>query len=69
MMELVKQSCRSCGVDYFTSKWNGTWRRVDAATQELILESRPCRCCRGVNVTKPVFDNGGVLVMEEEVSI
>ena len=66
---LVRQHCRGCGVDYYTSRVDGDWKKVGEGMHELTLKGRPCRCCRGLDVTGPTFDNGGMLVMEEEVQL
>jgi len=65
---LVSQHCNECGGDSHTSKIDGVWRKVDYATQELILHnSGCCRLCGSSRVDKPFFDNGGMLIIEEEV--
>lgn len=69
MISLVTQHCRECG-DYYTSKVDGRWIAKDAATHELILcGGMCCRLCGSTELDKPFFDNGGFLVIEEEVVI
>lgn len=70
MISLVTQHCNRCGGDYYTSKIDGRWLRVDAATSELVLfKFETCRLCGSSKVDKPYFDNGGFLIIEEEVAI
>lgn len=70
MISLVVQHCRECNGDYYTSKVDGRWLRVDAATSELVLfKFETCRLCGSRKVDKPFFDNGGFLIIEEEVAV
>jgi RNA polymerase subunit RPABC4/transcription elongation factor Spt4 len=70
MISLVVQHCRECGGDFYTSKIDGHWVKIDAATSELVLfKFETCRLCGSRKVDKPFFDNGGFLIIEEEVAV
>ena len=64
---LVKQECRGCGVIYFTSKVNGEWRRVDASMERFTLDGMGRCVCGSYDLSPACFDNGGMLVVNEEV--
>lgn len=69
-LALVMQHCNECGGEFYTSRIHGTWVRKDAAMQELILISAmSCPFCRSSELGKPIFDNGGMLLINGEVGL
>jgi hypothetical protein len=65
MKTLVSQFCNTCGRNFHTPLIRGSWKRVDAAVYELVLEKFPCGFCGGGDVGAPIFDNGGMLIIED----
>jgi hypothetical protein len=64
---LVSQHCKSCNRDFYTSRIRGIWKKIDSAMHELkLVGSRRCLFCRSSKLGKAFFDNGGMLIIEEE---
>ena len=69
-LALVSQYCKDCGRDFYTSRIHGTWQREDIAMHSLTLISAgSCPRCCSSELGKPVFDNGGMLLINGEVPL